>query len=304
MTNDPSDRPADKQSICAVLVTYHPDDDFPVRLARVISQVGAAVVVDNGSSASELDMLKRATAGAAASVLIENSENLGIARALNIGVHHAQSQGRLWALLLDQDTLVDPDMVEQLLSIQASVVVDSVAAIGSRFRDTSGHTVEPIRLSAQGNHWQEVESVITSGCLLSLRAYAAVGPFREDFFIDYVDTEFCFRARAAGFRIVITRAALMSHSVGAATSHTMIGGKTWTSNHSAERRYYIARNNTVMLREYSGFGRGHWLWKSLSRTFRLTKRIAFFETDKINKIAAAWQGWRDAVRGRMGPRRG
>jgi len=286
-----------------VVVTHHPDMDFPARLARVLSQVGAAVVVDNGSSAPELEMLRRATDRATAAVLIENSENLGIARALNIGVHHAQSLGHAWALLLDQDTLVDTDMVEQLLTVQASVVTDRVAAIGSRFRDTSGQTVEPIRLSAQGEHWQEMESVITSGCLLSLRAYAAIGPFRDDFFIDYVDTEFCFRARAAGFRIIMTRAALMSHSVGAATSHTMLGGKTWTTNHSAERRYYIARNNTVMLREYAGFGRGHWLWKSITRTFRLTKRIALFETDKINKIAAAWQGWRDAVRGRMGPRR-
>jgi rhamnosyltransferase len=301
MRDNPSDRPADTQSICAVVVTYHPDMDFPARLARVLSQVGATVVVDNGSSASELDMLRRAT-GPAAAVLIENSANLGIARALNIGVRHAQSQGHAWTLLLDQDTLIDADMVDQLLSVQASVVADNVAAIGSRFRDTSGQTVEPIRLSAQAEHWQEVESVITSGCLLSLRAYAAVGPFRDDFFIDYVDTEFCFRARAAGFRIIMTRAALMSHSVGAATSHTMLGGRTWTTNHSAERRYYIARNNTVMLREYAGFGRGHWLWKSLSRTFRLTKRIAFFETDKLAKIAAAWQGWRDAVRGRMGPR--
>ena len=304
MTDYSSDRPADTRSICAVVVTYHPDMDFPVRLTRILCQVAATLVVDNGSSASELDMLRRATGGGAATILVENSENLGIARALNIGVHHAQSQGHAWALLLDQDTLVDTDMVEQLLTIQASVVADRVAAIGSRFRDTSGQNMEPIRLSAQGDQWQEVESVITSGCLLSLRAYAAIGPFRDDFFIDYVDTEYCFRARAAGFRIIMSRAALMSHAVGAATAHAILGGKTWTTNHSAERRYYIARNNTVMLREYAGFGRGHWLWKSLSRTFRLTKRIAFFETDKVSKIAAAWQGWRDAVRGRMGPRRG
>jgi rhamnosyltransferase len=304
MTDYPSDRPADTQSICAVVVTYHPDIDFPVRLARILSQVGATIVVDNGSSGSELGMLRRATAGPAATVLVENSENLGIARALNIGVHHAQSQGHAWSLLLDQDTLVDTDMVERLLSIQASVVADRVAVIGSRFRDTSGQTVEPIRLSAQAEQWEEVESVITSGCLLSLRAYAAIGPFRDDFFIDYVDTEYCFRARAAGFRVIVSRAALMSHTVGAATSHTVLGGTMWTTNHSAERRYYIARNNTVMLREYTGFGRGHWLWKSLTRTFRLTKRIAFFETDKISKIVAAWQGWRDALRGKMGPRRG
>jgi rhamnosyltransferase len=304
MNDKGSDQPADARSVCAVLVTYHPDPAFPARLGRIASQVGATVVVDNGSSAAALDMLGQATAAVTGATLIRNDENLGIARALNIGVQYAQAHGSSWALLLDQDTLVDTDMVERLLAVQASCLTARVAAIGSRFRDTRGQTVEPIRMSAQGEHWEEVESVITSGCLLSLRAYADVGPFRDDFFIDYVDTEFCFRARAAGFRVIQTRAPLMSHTVGAPTSHTVFGNKTWTTNHSAERRYYIARNNTVMLREYGTFGRGHWLWKSLTRSFRLSKRIAFFETDKFNKIAAVWQGWRDALRGRMGPRRG
>ena len=27
----------------------------------------------------------------------------------------------------------------------------------------------------------------------------------------------------------------------------------WTTNHSPDRRYYIARNDTVMLREYGGY---------------------------------------------------
>jgi rhamnosyltransferase len=304
MTDYSSDQPAVASAVCAVLVTYHPDPVFPSRLARIVPQVGATVVVDNGSSDSAIDMLGRVTAAAAGATLIRNVENFGIAKALNIGVRHAQAKGSAWALLLDQDTLVDTDMVAQLLSIQASCLTEKVAAIGSRFRDTHGQAVEPIRLNAQGEHWQEVESVITSGCLLSLRAYADVGPFRDDFFIDYVDIEFCFRARAAGFRVIQTRAPLMSHTVGAPTAHSALGSKTWTTNHSAERRYYIARNDTVMLREYGTFGRGHWLWKSLTRSFRLSKRIAFYETDKLNKIAAVWQGWRDALRGKMGPRRG
>jgi rhamnosyltransferase len=303
MTDYPSDQPAVARAVCAVLVTYHPDPEFPARLARLVPQVGDTVVVDNGSTEAEVHMLKNAAAAVGAT-LIRNSENLGIARALNIGVQKAQSQGSSWALLLDQDTLVDTDMVGRLLSIQATSLTQSVATIGSRFRDTRGQNVQPIRLSAKGELWEEVESVITSGCLLSLRAYAAIGPFRDDFFIDYVDTEYCFRARAAGFRVIESRVPLMSHTVGAPTSHTVFGSKTWTTNHSAERRYYIARNNTVMLREYGTFGRGHWLWKSLTRCFRLSKRIAFFETDKFSKIAAVWLGWRDALRGRMGPRRG
>jgi len=37
--------------------------------------------------------------------------------------------------------------------------------------------------------------VITSGSLLPLATYADIGPFREEFFIDFVDTDYCFRAR-------------------------------------------------------------------------------------------------------------
>jgi rhamnosyltransferase len=95
----------------------------------------------------------------------------------------------------------------------------------------------------------------------------------------------------------------MSHTVGSPTSHTVFGAPTWTTNHSADRRYYIARNNTVLLREYRKPGRGPWVVKSLVRCLRLCRRIAFFERDKGSKIFAVWQGWWDAVRGRMGPRR-
>ena len=95
----------------------------------------------------------------------------------------------------------------------------------------------------------------------------------------------------------------MSHTVGAPTAHRLLWKTTWTSNHSAERRYYIARNNTVLLKEYGTSGCGPWQIKSLSRCLRLCKRIVYFEKDKLRKIVAVGQGWWDGVRGNMGPRR-
>ena len=297
------DHIAARGHVCAVLVTYHPDSGFAGRLHRVVPQVGATIVVDNGSSDEELRMLRELTACPSVT-LICNSENLGIARALNIGVQRALAAGYSWALLLDQDTQVDGDMVERLLAVHASCMyAERVAAVGSRFRDPNGRSNEPLRLDRRGEQWEEVESVITSGSLLSLRAYAAVGPFRDDFFIDHVDTEYCFRARAAGYRVSQSIQPLMSHTVGAPTSHTLFWSTTWTTNHSPDRRYYIARNNTVLLREYGTSGRGSWQWKSIVRCLRLCKRIAYFEQDKASKIIAVAQGWWDGVRGKMGPRR-
>jgi rhamnosyltransferase len=284
------------------MVTYHPDGGCAGRLRRVGPQVDGAIIVDNGSADEELQGL-REFAQPPRATLICNGRNLGIARGLNIGVERAIAGGYPWVLLLDQDTEVDHDMVDRLwTALGAGSAAGPVAAVGSRFRDPRGQSIETLRLEGRGEEWEEVESVITSGCLLSLEAYAAVGPFRDDFFIDYVDTEYCFRARAAGWRVIETVRPLMSHSLGSPTLHRLLWSRTWTSNHSPDRRYYIARNNTVLLREYGTSGRGPWQWKSIMRCLRLCKRIVYFESDKIRKIAAVAQGWWDGVHGRMGPR--
>jgi rhamnosyltransferase len=285
-----------------VVVTYHPDGAFPDRLGRVIAQAGAVIVVDNGSSDGATAMLRALPANPSLDVVF-NGENRGIAAALNLGVRRAAARGYRWALLLDQDTMIDEDMVEQLLATQASYDGGGpLAVVGSRFRDTHGRAADRLRLPGEGEHWEEMESVITSGSLLSLQAYAVIGPFRDEFFIDYVDTEYCFRARAAGFRVIETRRQLMAHTVGAPSAHQLLWSTKWTTNHSPDRRYYIARNNTVLLREYGAEKVRSWRLKSLARCFRLCKRIALYETDKLAKIAAVGQGWWDAMRGRMGPR--
>jgi len=303
MTEEMPDHPAARGKVCAVVVTYHPDQDFPARLSRILPQVAATFIIDNGSSDAEMKML-RGVADDGAATLVCNLENLGVATALNIGARRALADGFTWSLLLDQDTEVDHDMVEKLVATHASCPDgDPIAIVGSRFRDTQGQSIEPIRLDSRGELWEEVESVITSGSLLSLCAYSAIAPFRDEFFIDYVDTEFCFRARTAGYRIIQTLRPLMSHTVGAPTSHELPWTTKWTTNHSPDRRYYIARNNTVLLREYGASGDRSWRLKSFVRCCRLVKRIALYEQDKARKIYAVWQGWRDGVRGHMGPRR-
>ncbi len=297
------ERPAAGEDVCAVFVTYHPDPDFPLRSARIGAQVGSVLIIDNGSSDTQKFTARKLTGQSAARVIC-NGENLGVACALNIGIRRAQAEGYRFVLLLDQDTLVDPDMVDVLLAVYESCRDGPrVAAIGSRFRDTKGGTHPPIRLQAAGDDWQEVESVITSGCLLPVSAYADIGPFRDEFFIDHVDTEYCYRARARGYRIIETLRPLMSHTVGAPSAHAWFGATIWTTNHSADRRYYMARNNTVLLREYGTSAKGSWRLKSIIRCLRLCKRILYFERDKLRKIAAVGQGWWDGMNGKLGRRR-
>ena len=290
------------KEVCAIAVTYHPDTELPSRLSRILRQVSRLVIVDNGSSDAEITTLQGFAANPSVTLML-NFTNLGIAIALNNGIDRAATLGFKWVLLLDQDSCIDDDMVQTLIEVQAAFPDrDRLAVIGSGFRDADEAPREPTDES-RGSGWEEAESVITSGSLIPLKAHAVVGPFREEFFIDYVDTEYCFRARAKGYRVIRTRKPIMRHAIGAVTRHQVLWLNKWTFNHPADRRYYIARNDTVMLREYGHYVLGLWALKSFGRCVRLCKRIALYEEMKLQKIIAVAQGWWDGIRGHMGPRR-
>ncbi|MDP8983771.1 MAG: glycosyltransferase family 2 protein [Pseudomonadota bacterium] len=289
-----------KHDVCGIVVTYHPDADFPTRLRRLASQVGAMVIVDNGSADTAVRMLHDIARNDALSLVL-NSENLGIARALNIGIERATQLGYRWVLLLDQDSHVHDDLVATLVDVQNSHPDrERLAVIGSGYREVrAAHRPRNIE-EAVGNQWDPVDWVITSGSLLSLAIYSVVGPFREEFFIDYVDLEYCIRARANGYSVINVRRPLISHVIGAPTQHKLLWTTRWTTNHPADRRYYRARNDTVMLREYGNYR--YWRIKSCMRSFRTCKRIVLYERGKADKVIAVVQGWWDGIHGIMGPR--
>jgi rhamnosyltransferase len=297
--------------VCAIVITYHPDDGLPARIDSIYRQVNAVIIVDNGSTDTELQMLRDLAANRAIDLVL-NFENLGVARALNIGIQRAAALKYSSVLLLDQDSRVESDMVATLLAIQAAFPDrERLAVIGSGYHDITGFhdiTIGSNEFTAtanaeqRGGGWVAVESTITSGSLLSLAAYAAVGPFREEFFIDYVDTDFCLRARRKGYQVIKARKQLMSHAIGSPTQHQLPWATKWTTNHSPDRRYYMARNNTVMLREYGNYRSGGWALKSFRRSLRQCKRIALYENMKLEKIAAVIHGWWDGIHGKLGRR--
>jgi rhamnosyltransferase len=289
--------------ICALVVTYNADAGFPERLARIERQVGGVVVVDNGSEEGTREML-RACTGRPSITLVLNAQNVGIAGAFNIGIGQAVGRGFSGVLLMDHDTSVHEAMVEELLKVGAAHPARAeLAVIGSGFHDDNDEASEATVFAADDS-WEEVESVISSGSLIPLASHAFVGPFREELFIDYVDVDYCLRARAKGLRVIKTRKSLMSHSIGASSRQSWLWTTKWVRNHSPDRRYYIARNDTVMLREHGNYVLGMWALKSFGRRLRACRRIALYERMKVAKIIAVAEGWRDGVRGRLGPRGG
>src|SRR5580698_2753121 len=211
-----------KLNTCAIIVACNPPYGFRERIDMIRKQVRSAIIIDNGSEAKTFAEVL-AACGQPGVHLIRNGENLGVATALNQGMRYASQAGYDWALTLDQDTVPDAGIVEGLAFAYASCPFrDAVAIVGSAYLE-AGKEIPRQSLESRSNiseadgSWLEGKIAITAGSLLSLSAYRAVGAFRDDYFIDCVDMEYCLRVRSRGLKVIIATKALMVQKIGQPT---------------------------------------------------------------------------------------
>lgn len=281
-----------KENICAVVVTYHPEPDLPVRLTTLTKQVGAAVIIDNHSNDKAVAMLREISKQPDVHVVF-NNENLGIASALNEGVMWAKERGYQWVLAMDQDTTPLDTLVEGLVAVYKDCSFrERIGMIGSNYIDpnTGGICKQP------GLLWKKESFVITSGSIMPVQAFEEIGPYRDDFFIDQVDHEYCLRLQRCGYEVLFSFHIGMSHPVGKIGVHRLLWKQYKTTNHKAFRRYYRMRNKTVVKREYSSKLRDS-VWRYARKD---AFRILLFEDHKFLKIGAIVLGIMDGLRGKMG----
>ena len=279
----------------AVVVAFHPKPDLAGELLRLLDQVSAIVVVDNGSCPGELSAGDDPRFEGRLEV-IANGENRGLATALNQGLRRARERGAGWALTLDQDSTPLPNLVAAgAQAFEAHPRRDQLAAIGAAVA-TDG----PRPSSAPA--YRTMKAVITSGTLHSVPVWERLGEFRDDFFIDCVDTEFCLRARAAGFDVIQSTEPALAHRIGSPTRKWALGRWMLPSNHSPIRRYYMTRNHLSIWRHYARSD-GRFVALDIRQSVREWIGIVFAESDRVAKLGAILAGLRDAALGRFGPRR-
>ncbi len=284
----------EKHNICAVIVTYQPDSGLEKRLNRIVKLVDRVIVIDNHSEDSTAVKIRRLSLEMKITLLL-NRNNRGIATALNQGVKIALELGYNWALLFDQDSNPKENIVENLADVFMKFPEkEKLALIGSNYYDSNSG----MKLYTPGDKidtdWIEQKTVITSGTLLQLNFHKDIGRFRDEFFIDHVDHEYCLKARARGYRIILTRKPLMTHSLGEATVHKVLGRSITISNHSAFRHYYMMRNHIVLSKEYL-FQEPSWVITTLFWRLIANILIIPFEKNTSTKIKYCFIGLFDGL---------
>jgi rhamnosyltransferase len=285
-----------EHSVCGVVVTFRPRLEDLGNLSKLRPQVKGLVVVDNGSSPEQRDLLRIAS-NEWEFTLVENKENLGIATALNIGVKWAQSEGYTWVALFDQDSTPPPNLIHTMLrAYDTSPRRDRIALLVPRYIDSR----RGIPISATYSGDGSLQVAMTSGSLIPVSLVCRQGWFEDSLFIGGVDYEYCLRLRSSGYLVEECTEAVLLHAPADLTDCRLNGWRLFsTSNYSAGRRYYRDRNTIWMVRRY-------WrkfpalLLQLLSESLKDGVKIVLAENDKRRKVYHMALGVRDGLLGRMG----
>jgi rhamnosyltransferase len=286
----------------AIIVTYQPNQR---RLLTLVNQCAKdldwVLIVDNGSRENVLSWLETHTQKVET---ILAKENLGIAKAQNIGISRARELGADQVILFDQDS----DLASGTLSTLIAAVEDlqkeghKVACVGPRYLDKRQNNaipffrIEGLRLvrevCREAAHYVPVDHLIASGSVIPIGTLDSVGGMQEDLFIDYVDLEWCERAKSKGFQSYGICAAQMEHALGDEPIAFM---GVYYPSRSPLRHYYMCRNAIWMYRS----NHVRWNWKIVDG-FRLLRKIVFYSIFAKPRHHHAWMMSKGVVHGLAG----
>jgi len=232
--------------VFAVVVAYGPDPDALAALCARLLSSAQVVVVDN----SPVEKAPQAVAG---TYWLSMGGNAGIAAAQNAGIRVALARGAEVLAFFDQDSTPDEQLLPSL-----------VAALGQPPRGVAAPVCIDMRTGAEYppyrfNRWGwarpapaaglpapvEADLIISSGSVAAAEVFARAGLMDEDFFIDYVDLEWCIRCRQAGIPIRVVPSVTMLHAIG---NEVVENGPLTTFVHSPARGYYRLRNAVLLIR--------------------------------------------------------
>ncbi len=222
------------------------------------------IVVDNGSKGNDAQVLEEKFGVSVH--LIQNDKNYGYTGGNNIGIRCALANSSpQYLLILNNDTIVAPDFLDQMINFAESDASIGIAGpkvyyydlpsriqgIGGKVNMWTGQvSLIGVKETDTGQYDRQREVDYVFGCclLIKKKVIQKVGLFDESYFCYWDETDYCFRAREAGYRVICIPEAKIWHKA-------PIKLKVWekTPKHgraSGLSYYYMARNNFKFMRKH------------------------------------------------------
>jgi rhamnosyltransferase len=268
-------------SVVAVVVVYKPDfEDFIASVKTYIDAVDKLLVWQNSSiNDSQKARLQNLNSEIE---FVGDGTNKGIGEALNYTFKYAKNKEYRYVLSMDQDS--QWVNVKQYLSSAKEKMQDGSIAI-------VGPCVKNYYSSEMAYTDPNPDFLITSGAVYNTDILVKNHGVKSKYVIDAIDEEICYRLKARGYTIarLVSDKYYLIQKFGKPTSGKFLWKTTQTSNYSAERYYYIARNHIWLSREryVAADAKKAMRW---SYAYAPLIKVLLFEKDKGKKMGKILKG--------------
>jgi GT2 family glycosyltransferase len=297
--------PVESLVVAVILNTNRRDDTLECLESLMASthRTQLALVLDNQSTDGSVPAIHTRFPSVE---VIELRENKGYAGNNNVGIQAALERGADWVFVLNEDTVLAPTCVRELLSVanadasigivgplvyhhdEPRVIQSAGGGLSDRWEGFHHGQNEPDIGRFQEPH--SVQWITGCGILVRRAVIEQIGGIDERFFIYWEETEWCLRARKAGWRIVQVPAAKMWHK-----------GVQRVYRPKPSVTYYATRNRLLMLLTHRA-PFGAWVAAStqLLRTLASWTLRPKWRSQREHRDAM-WHGVKDFLHGRWGP---
>lgn len=262
------------------------------------------VLVHNGGPSAELEKAVLPYGGRIAGP-VNTGVNAGFAAGNNAGIKLALERGADYLLLLNDDAVVPPEMMSGLLAAAAAAPAagmlgpevlyysdrERISFRGAKFDPAGCSFSFPLADElSPGQGGEPFESDFLTGCALLVKREVTekIGLLDERYFLYWEDCDWCFRARAAGFRCLVVPAVRAWHKVSASSGGTA----------SALKAYHKTRSGLYFAAAYARAALPRLLCAALKDAAWLLLRSR--GQDRLRKAGAYAAGAADYLRGRRG----
>lgn len=266
--------------LLGIVITYFPDMDVTSHnICSYLDEVDELIVWENTPLIEREKYRINFPINSKKVTYMGVNDNVCIAHPLNKAIEYGLQNHFTHLLMMDQDSCFELNHFKRYKEI-----IKKNKDICFIFGSNPNYLYQP-----PTDKPKRVKTLITSSTVIDLKIISKIGFFREDYKIDCVDYEFCFRAAQLGFFSYMINSVLLHQEFGK-LHKTVLG--YYTSNYPPFRLYYITKNNIKLRREYPGFIGNR---EMLSRILKPTFKILLHEDNKIQKFKAIFRGVIDGL---------
>lgn len=270
---------------CSIVVLYEPKKKEIENILGYICDVDKTYILDNSLNSNEevvKSILSKSLEYNDNKVeYVHFGENIGLCKALNYGMRKANSAGFEWALIMDEDSSLNTNILSVYQEYIEKNDCDDVGVLAPvHLYDRS---LERAFEGARDIQWS-----MTSGCFYNVNTFFEFNGFKEELFVDGLDIDYCYKIRRGGYRVVELADARINHKPGETRSLCLAGIEIKYGVASPLRYYMQARAIVWMIMKYHSL-------RELARYGMKWIKVIFLFEDKKNYIQQMICGTKEGI---------